>query len=359
MSTDRRWRSELAVRVAYVPWEKREWRPVADALADAVVKFTTSPYVSKFFGRQLAALVFGLNRMEGTLGEQHEEGPTMVLLTGFLRGDTPEPAVTPWNAEGGRDASATSSRRQLFQCCAAAKSLLRDSVSSPLSVELIVHTHALMMAGSVNDDGTPVVVGRMRCLPSEEAGAGVYTFTPPRAVNGCVGALIEDYNERLSKCTLHPVALATYLFYELITIHPFGNGNGRLCRLFLAWSLLKTGFPFPVSFSTGHRRCRQHYLHAINTARRIHEGNRGELNVICLLSTERVFGDFMENASLLAQGPAADEAAANQRAAYRGARGGGGGGCKPAVGETAGAELASGGPSVEADATSVASSLLS
>ena len=308
MSTDRRWRSELAVRVAYVPWEKREWRLVADALTDAVVKFTTSPFVSEFFDHQLAALVFGLNRMEGTLGEQHKEGPTTILLTSFLRGKTPEPAVTPWDAEGGRDASAASSRRQLFQCCAAAKFLLRDSVGSPLSVELIVQTHALMMAGSVNDDGTPVVVNRMRCLPSEQVGAGIYTFTPPRAVKGCVDFLIEDYNERLSTYALHPVALATYLFYELITIHPFGNGNGRLCRLFLAWSLLKTGFPFPVSFSTSHTRCRQHYLHAINTARRIHEGNRGELNVICLVSAGRVLDDFMAKARLLAQGPAADEA---------------------------------------------------
>jgi Fic/DOC family len=297
------------MRTAYVPWDSaRDWAHDLWSLSTAVANLDDGAYSAEFVRLQLAALVFDVNRMEGTLSDDHLEGPTMRQIGSYLLGTAVEPAAVAWDAEGGRDSSSPSSERQLYQCAQAAKYLLVENVNAPLSAELMVRTHEIMMAGSVNRDRrgvAPVVVGRVRQDPSEDVNAGWYQFLPSRAVARAVDHLVSEYNDKASSGTEHPVPLATYLFYELITIHPFGNGNGRLCRLFLAWSLVRDGLPFPVSFSSGHSSRRQHYLHAINTARRPISGHRGELNVICLVSLENVLGNYLENTRLLQYGAAA------------------------------------------------------
>ena len=159
-----------------------------------------------------------------------------------------------------------------------------------------------MMTGSYTLDRTSqvdTIVGRMRSTPAEEVNAGWHQFVPARAVKGAVDALVEEYNDKASESIMHPVSLATFLFYELITIHPFGNGNGRLCRLVLNWSLMRDGLPFPISFSSGHSKRWQHYLHAIKKARIPIEGHRGELNVICIVSLQAVLENFLENSRML------------------------------------------------------------
>jgi hypothetical protein len=61
---------------------------------------------------------------------------------------------------------------------------------------------------------------------------------------------------------------------------------------------MRDGFPFAVSFSSGHSNRRQHYMHAINTAR---STTRGELNVILLLSIDRVLSNYLENMRIMKQ----------------------------------------------------------
>jgi Fic family protein len=150
-----------------------------------------------------------------------------------------------------------------------------------------------------NNSRTALVVDRVR-QGDEEVSAGWHQFVPASAVEGCVRRIASYYNE--NRTSMHPIAAATYLFYEMITVHPFPNGNGRLCRMLMAWSLLKDGFPFPVSFSSGHSKRRRHYLHAIEAARKPVFGHRGELNTTLLVSMERVMGNYLENERLLMEG---------------------------------------------------------
>ena len=41
---------------------------------------------------------------------------------------------------------------------------------------------------------------------------------------------------------IHPVIIAAYLHDELVRIHPFIDGNGRVCRLLMNLYLLQHGY---------------------------------------------------------------------------------------------------------------------
>ena len=62
----------------------------------------------------------------------------------------------------------------------------------------------------------------------------------------------------------NPVMAATNLFGSIINIHPFEDGNGRICHLILAHVLIQMKCClFPVILSSFHRRCRRHYIRAV------------------------------------------------------------------------------------------------
>ena len=80
----------------------------------------------------------------------------------------------------------------------------------------------------------PVQVGR------REVG-GLHMGAPanwlPRLMNEYVQFITSD---RL--CSLHPVIHALIAHFFLVTIHPFGDGNGRVSRLLTAGILLQRGY---------------------------------------------------------------------------------------------------------------------
>ena len=60
------------------------------------------------------------------------------------------------------------------------------------------------------------------------------------------------------------VVAATNLFENIINIHTFEDGNGRIIRLILAHVLIQMKCClFPVILSYFHRRGRRHYIRAV------------------------------------------------------------------------------------------------
>lgn len=288
------WADETALRVVRVPWDSdRNWLAAARATSQRVAEFIDVPYTAQFARAALAMWVYDANRMEGTLSRDAQEGKTMKLILDFVDGTVPVPPDIEWDSEGGREEATASSHRQLYQAVAAARYLFDEHVESALSKELVIKAHEIMMRGSyvaTREGKEPVAVG---CLRDDVRFAGNYQFLPPSAVPRALAAAIADYN---ASCrAIHPIAAAVRLFYDIITIHPFQNGNGRLRRLLMAWSLRRDGFPFAVSFSSAHKKRRQHYIHAIGRARRVEDPSKGELNVILVASVARTLQNYEEH----------------------------------------------------------------
>lgn len=288
------WKAEAACALptAKVEWEPdRDWKGLLQNLTEIVAGHQHTPYAAEFFKRQLAALAFDACGVEGTVSDEHRIGR-------LAAGENLAAANVEWDAACRGDPGSPATDRQLYQCAQAAKFLLETNISAPLSIDLIVRTHEMLMGGSYSVDGTariPVVVGRLRTAADGTAGFGLQS----RAVHGAVSQVVAGYNARAAEGGLHPVQAATYLFYELVTIRPFTHGTERLSRLFLAWSLLHDGFPFPVALSSGQDDHQYHLNHAIKCMRRVGGPDQGELNAICLQSMEAVLSNFMENVRLL------------------------------------------------------------
>ncbi|RLE37865.1 hypothetical protein DRJ17_05580 [Candidatus Woesearchaeota archaeon] len=68
-------------------------------------------------------------------------------------------------------------------------------------------------------------------------------FTPPLPVE--INPLLNDFFSWYSKnrAKIHPVKLAALVHLKFVTIHPFGDGNGRISRLMMNFVLKKHKYP--------------------------------------------------------------------------------------------------------------------
>jgi len=95
------------------------------------------------------------------------------------------------------------------------------------------------------------MVGAFRTAPSWIGGTSPLdaVFVPPPAAD--VGHLIDDLIGFANEDHFDPVTQAALLHAQFETIHPYGDGNGRLGRILIGWLLARRGviakLPPPVS----------------------------------------------------------------------------------------------------------------
>jgi Fic family protein len=65
--------------------------------------------------------------------------------------------------------------------------------------------------------------------------------------------LMEGYISNIQKLKLHPIKKAAFIHHELVRIHPFLDGNGRVSRLITNLYLMKVGYP-PIILKKEYRR---------------------------------------------------------------------------------------------------------
>ena len=92
-------------------------------------------------------------------------------------------------------------------------------------------------------DTKPDTAGKIRQHPVGISGS---KFLPPYPIE--LDFLLRDFFDwyHENKKTLHPVQLAGLAHLKFVTIHPFGDGNGRLSRLLMNYVLHKNGYPMLI-----------------------------------------------------------------------------------------------------------------
>ncbi|MFA6329406.1 MAG: Fic family protein [Candidatus Micrarchaeia archaeon] len=104
-----------------------------------------------------------------------------------------------------------------------------------LSLNIVLYWHKKLFEST-----KPDIAGQVR---NHQVAISGSRFMPPSPME--VPAALDEffhwYNK--AKAKTHPVELAALVHLKLVTIHPFGDGNGRMSRLLMNFVLYKNGFP--------------------------------------------------------------------------------------------------------------------
>ena len=163
----------------------------------------------------------------------------------------PEGMAQAFHVEGGVDGkpqSVAEWKKMVWQCVRALRRLLDED---ELTVEGLIEVHKIMMQGAYGA-GAEAGEGFTTDLRSEPAFAGRFAFSAPKDIPSECEHMVAKFNRKRAAGETNPVQLATDLMYDFVTIHPFSNGNGRMCRMVFTYALFRCGFPFPVMYSSHH-----------------------------------------------------------------------------------------------------------
>jgi Fic family protein len=104
-----------------------------------------------------------------------------------------------------------------------------------LSLETVTIWHKKLFDGTKRE-----IAGNIRNYQVAISGC---RYTPPTPIE--IQPLLKEYFSwyNKNKKTINPVELAGLAHLKLVTIHPFGDGNGRISRLVMNYVLHKEGYP--------------------------------------------------------------------------------------------------------------------
>ena len=233
------------------------------------------------------------NKLEGTLPDGVSQKATFKVLKEIYSLDADYQLSPQSNDENqGSDNDAEKHRktmRQLAQHMKAFKVLCKNEavLSPPLTDVLVKRTHQVLMDGLKTEDGKPISSGEYRQGPVH---AGPYSFPSHDCIPSGMKKILAEYNKKAADPSHDIYDLASWLLLKFVTLHPFEDGNGRMCRLLWCYSLMKDGLPFPLTISSGHSKAHGHYVKEIEADRRSLE--RGHLATLTLMSVRDAWINF-------------------------------------------------------------------
>lgn len=107
----------------------------------------------------------------------------------------------------------------------------------PLSAELLLSTHAILLHDINND-----VAGRFR-RHHEWVRIGSHLGANPDFVGNLISELIQTYNDSLNNPNLFFLDAIANFHASFESIHPFCDGNGRIGRVIINRQLMRLGYP--------------------------------------------------------------------------------------------------------------------
>jgi fido (protein-threonine AMPylation protein) len=203
---------------------------------------------------------------------------------------TTVPDQTETNAETDRR-----TQFQLKQHFVALKRIIKAAdQKQDLSEQLIRSVHRDLMKGLKTEKGEEIRAGEYRQGP---VSAGNFSFPDYKEIPKSMKSHVDSYNKKL-KANHDMFELASWLLYWVVSLHPFEDGNGRLCRLLWCFSLLHDGLPFPLTLSDGHYKAHDHYVECIIKDRRVHRSPCcPALTTLTVVSIKEKWENFISNIS--------------------------------------------------------------
>jgi len=120
-----------------------------------------------------------------------------------------------------------------------------------ISLPTLLHWHRELFKETKED-----IAGKIRKYNVEISGS---TYTPPYAIE--LDLLLTEFFDwyRNNRKKIHPVQFAALVHLKFVSIHPIGDGNGRISRLFMNAVLNRNGYPMLIIDYTQ----RTSYYHAL------------------------------------------------------------------------------------------------
>jgi len=128
---------------------------------------------------------------------------------------------------------------------AANKTALSEQIIKNTSALVMKNTGSMISAAAGNFDSSK---GEYRKLTVR---AGDTTFPDYKKVPGYVNKLVSDINQSLQKSESPEdiYKLSFNAHYQLVTIHPFADGNGRVSRLIMNYVQHYKGLPLTIIYN--------------------------------------------------------------------------------------------------------------
>ena len=113
----------------------------------------------------------------------------------------------------------------------------------PLNAGLILHLHRLLFAHTAMPDGAFKTEDNLVVERSPD-GSTTIRFKPVSAASTpfAIDDLIDRYQDAVAAGEHHPVLLSGLFVLDLLVIHPFEDGNGRVARLLTGTMLTEHGY---------------------------------------------------------------------------------------------------------------------
>lgn len=131
---------------------------------------------------------------------------------------------------------------------------------TPLTETIIRDLNRLVMIKTSDDLNT---AGAYRVVEAWPYGSEDQPYTPPYDIKPQMQSLIEWSRQAVTN--LHPVEYAAELHQQLVSIHPFSDGNGRTSRLVMNLALTEAGYPV-INIQPDHS-ARNEYIKALEISR--------------------------------------------------------------------------------------------
>lgn len=119
-----------------------------------------------------------------------------------------------------------------------------------LETTLVCDTHRVLLGGL--DKTRRHVAGRLSDRPRYvvREGGAKHWYPCPDDMGVALTSLVDEYNIRYDRhrCTYEDMLeTCAWFTFRFLSLHPFGDGNGRLCQILCNYSM-SLHHPFPVAF---------------------------------------------------------------------------------------------------------------